>query len=372
MKKRLILGLAALAAVTLTSCQKDQVINETPQQNAIEFGTYLGRDAQTKGSVLTTEGLKTQGFGVYAYYTDDADYDPASSKLNFMNNEKVTNINDSWVYSPVKYWPNESTDKLTFFAYAPYQDSRKASGTYLGDPKTTINVDTDVTKHIDYTWAEAGTSLTSLKNLTKQSIGSDVKFNFKHAMSRVGFKVEAVIDAEAANKNNGEIDVDGNDVTIAADTKITVQEVELISYDNFYNQAVLNLNGGTWSDHEQNNESYKLTSVNSQFTDAAENVTIAKAQLNNDSNYIMLIPQVTNIQVRVKYTVTTQDIKLTDEKSVVVNDITSNGFGFDFQQGKAYNFVLHLGLTSVRLSADVADWDTATGEDYAVNVPLNF
>ena len=51
--------------------------------------------------------------------------------------------------------------------------------------------------------------------------------------------------------------------------------------------------------------------------------------------------------------------------------MTSKDFTFKFEQGKAYNFVLHLGLTSVKLTAEVANWDPTDGTDYAVNVPLN-
>ena len=85
----------------------------------------------------------------------------------------------------------------------------------------------------------------------------------------------------------------------------------------------------------------------------------------------MIIPHATMaVKIRVKYTVTTTDtsLTLTDGKSVVVNDITSDEFAFTFDQGKAYNFVLHLGLTSVKLSASVSGWDET---DHVVNVPLN-
>ena len=83
----------------------------------------------------------------------------------------------------------------------------------------------------------------------------------------------------------------------------------------------------------------------------------------------MIIPHATmSVKVRVKYTVTTLDDNLDDKKSVVENNITSDAFSFTFDQGKAYNFVLHLGLTSVKLSASVSGWDET---DHVVNVPLN-
>ena len=113
MKKRLILGMAALAAVTFTSCQKDQVINQVSQDQAIEFTTYTGRDAQTKGTVMDVTELKAKGFGVYAYYTtttntldvkNNAATDAQSAfKPNFMQNTEVSG--STWNYYPKKYWP---------------------------------------------------------------------------------------------------------------------------------------------------------------------------------------------------------------------------------------------------------------------------
>lgn len=37
----------------------------------------------------------------------------------------------AWTYSPIKYWPNRDGDKISFFAYAPYE-SNGQSGTKTG------------------------------------------------------------------------------------------------------------------------------------------------------------------------------------------------------------------------------------------------
>ena len=71
-------GLIALAALAMSSCAKETVVDQVNPDTPIEFGTYLGRAAQTKGSVATldaaTVGLQTTGFGVYAFYTEDKEY----------------------------------------------------------------------------------------------------------------------------------------------------------------------------------------------------------------------------------------------------------------------------------------------------------
>lgn len=363
MKKNLLGWLAMATMLVGTGCSTDEVVNDYSPKNAIQFGTYVGRDAQTRAySVESTAKLAEDGgFGVYAYYTDDADFNQATSTPNFMNNQNVTSIDGStWTYTPVKYWPNEATDKLSFFAYAPYVDVPTVTGT--GDPILTFTVPTDVTNHKDLLVADA----TNLKNLTKQATTGNVVFPFKHVLSRVGFKVEAVID-EVNNQNNGVVDGDTQTNPIEGPTTISVQEVELIG--NFHTAADINMNTSVWDNYTGTTTSYTLSSANNDFADVANGVTTNPQLLNKDTEYMMIIPHATmGVKLRVKYTVTTTDGSLAGSNSTVVNDITSEEFSFTFDKGKAYNFVLHLGLTSVKLSATVAGWNPT---DHVVNVPLN-
>ncbi|MBP5333941.1 MAG: hypothetical protein J6Y66_07210, partial [Bacteroidales bacterium] len=132
MKNSMIL--AAAAALALAACAKVETINNNAPE-AISFGVYAGKAAATKAvsgtdySTVTTATLQasSNGFGVFGYYTDAANY-ASSTKANFMYNQQVTYSAGAWSYSPVKYWPNEhgasavstDTDKLTFLAYAPF------------------------------------------------------------------------------------------------------------------------------------------------------------------------------------------------------------------------------------------------------------
>ena len=360
MKKKSLWAIIALAGLTISSCTNDEVIPNTSADNAIEFGTYVGRDAQTRGEILTTDGLKTKGFGVYAYYTNDGKYNSTTATPNFMNNTKVTHNGTYWEYSPIKYWPNEKTDYVSFFAYAPYNAYNVATTVPTpGDPIIEYTVDTDVTKHVDLTVAG------SILDQQKQNVDGTVNFTFKHALSRVGFKVEAVIDE--GNQANGNTDENTNHNPIANQTTISVQEVEL--YGNFNHNAKLNLKTAIWEAQISHQTSYKLE-YSDFVSGVADNVNNSPQILNKDDEFMMLIPTGTiATKIRVKYTVTTTDESLAGDKSVIVNDITSDDISFTFAQGKAYYFVLHLGLTSVKLSATVNDWDEAS--NIVVNVPLN-
>ena len=360
MKKNLFGWLAMAAMLVGTGCSTDEVVNDYSPENAIQFSTYVGRDAQTRGEILTTDGLKVDGFGVYAYYTNDGRYNSTTATPNFMNNTKVTHDGANWTYSPIKYWPNEQTDYVSFFAYAPHNAQNIAPIMPTpGDPIIEYTVDRNVANHVDLTVAE------SKLDQQKQNINGNVDFTFHHALSRVGFKVEAVLDED--NQANGESDENNNHNPVDNATTISVQEVELIG--NFNVNAKLNLNTATWGNQTSQATSYKLESAD--FVDAvANNVNNSPQILNKDDEFMMLIPTGTiGVKIRVKYTVTTVDSSLSSN-SVIVNDITSAEFPFTFAQEKAYNFVLHLGLTSVKLSASVNDWDETPG-DIVVNVPIN-
>ena len=184
MKKNLLGWLAMATMLVGTGCSSDEVVNDYSPENAIQFGTYVGRDAQGRASVIDDTNLGTLGFGVYAYYTDGASFNESSSTPNFMRNQKVEKTIDGWVYDPLKYWPNESTDKLSFFAYAPYQGTGDAENnltlsqiTNGGIPKVVFSLNQDVEKQEDLLWA-----IPHL-NVQKQNVNSDIKFALKDRKS---------------------------------------------------------------------------------------------------------------------------------------------------------------------------------------------
>ena len=475
MKKKNLFGWFAMAAMLVgTGCSTDEVVNNYSPENAIQFGTYVGRNAVSRATVIDKNALGAQGFGVFAYYTGQTAWTGYETKTapNFMNNQWVYDLNRqpstteeesgstetttstayNWTYSPVKYWPNNVDDKVSFFAYAPYTEigttaletnitafnheltAATAEGdgatvtTNLAGPYVKFVMDDDVKDQIDLLWAAP--SIDNVKNATENNVttaGSGVKvddkvtFNFKHALAKIGFKVQAMVDKvnedddDATTGNNIEED-DANDESedIADETTIVVNSVTLKA--PFYKEGVLNLNPtistgtdgtetveGLWS----NQVAYTTSGDNawtgyvlSTTTEAAEGttevtnfkrseetvdgatvtvnhevVTTDEKDLNAEDSYIMIIPKdfptsgEEYVEITVVYTVTTVDENLDDGKSKIENTVTSKFKGINFEAGKAYTFCLHLGMTSVKLEADITDWATAT--EYAVNVPLN-
>lgn len=355
MKKKSLWAIIALAGLTISSCTNDEVIPNTSVDNAIEFGTYLGRDAQTRASVFGNDVMKTAGFGVYAYYTAQTAWESYASKNlpNFMNNTKVTwnSTSSKWEYTPVKYWPNNTNDKVSFFAYAPWQENDRNRNSNItlnqGAASLDFKVQNDVTKQTDLTW-----SATEHMDETKQSIDGQVDFLFKHALARIDFTLQAAVDQAAAGG------------TIAEGTTITLKKIVLgTEINGFYTNGTLDLTKATatWLGSTLTGRQ-KFTLVPDNFvtdSNVLDKDHNAKANLidANGDDYIMIIPQKKeNLSVYVEYTVETVSNDGNDN-STIENKITTPISSIDFQAGKAYTLNLVLGMTSVKLEASVEPWD---------------
>lgn len=261
------LFLFAAAALALASCSEtdELALNQVAQQSekgGIQFDVYTQRGITRAGAPggyadglygLTTKTLKEgshakYGFGVFAYYTSNSEYDTNSSTPNFMYNQQVVwdKTKTVWTYEPVKYWPNEfgnaaesdDFDKVTFFAYAPWteftvntgvpvvKDGEKADsvqkknivGTVKnsasGDPYIKYIVDTDPATSVDLLWGVAadlngyrGLNYDGRKSdgnvipgdcyidLTKQIGTTDsIRWNFKHALAQLNIQIISAVD----------------------------------------------------------------------------------------------------------------------------------------------------------------------------------
>ena len=376
MKKNLFGWLAMAAMLVGTGCSTDEVVNDYSPENAIQFGTYVGRDAESRVSVTTIDVLKASsypGFGVFANYSTN---NGVALTPNFINNTQVTWNTSAWTYSPVKYWPNNATDQVTFWAYGPWDTNNTVPN--ADAPHFAISDGTD--------YVAAGPVTKS-----KSTIEDKVTFNFAHMMSKVGFKVEAIIDElEHTNSDNGKDDEGDDDVTDNAnkpfnntETTIVVTSVELKG--NLYTSGTYTWSNDKWSLERsvQTNKEHELTAGNfaapnyyaydnnsgTPLTLHGQLAQEDKSSLNNVNSYLMLVPQSVGINITVAYSVITRDENLATGYSKVDNVISSGDFNFTFEGGKAYNFVLHLGLTSVKFNAEVSPWENAN--DVVVNVPIN-
>lgn len=375
MKKNYIMGVIACVALTMTSCSNDEIGgNNTKQGDPIEFGVYLGRDAQgSRGTIITTENLTK--FGVTAYYMN-------SDIPDIMYNQAVIKNGNSWTYSPVKYWPTMSYDHLNFFAYSPYSDdsnglTKLSKNTEKGLPYVEVSLpeDGDLTKMVDF--VAASPAMTAKIDV--------VNLEFKHEMTRISLQAkvsEDVFDAVgAANK-----------------TKVVIRSIKLNNGGEFYTKAKYKFHQGIidsdWIGHVKAESPIDIQSIlnwsadwtissNSVISSTNQGIALegtSAVNLFNENQYLFLIPsnyaddkgklvglKANTTSATITYDIITEDSNLEDGYSKTSATKTVYLPAGIMQQGKAYNLTFTIAVDQVKLDATVADWDTATNS--GIDVP---
>lgn len=372
MDKKFVMSIAAMAALTLVSCSSDDLDSfsgDSSKNEAISFDGYLGRSAVavngTRGSVETKETLigSDKGFGVFGYYnssaTDHNSTPEQSFEANLFNNQQVTCPKDGadWTYDNKKYWPLQG--HIDFLAYAPFDASTALKKTTETEPKNTscidFNVDKEIAKQKDLLWANA-------KNMTKNNLSTDnkVKFQFAHALSRLGYTVKL-------NDAYSSATITLNKITLAGSSDGTSKKA-------FYTKGTIDLAKSTsdanlWAspdptDPKQNFVEW-FSDVNK--TDAQKTLSneVNKAIKNSGDEYLFVIPQnfsktepnADQLYVIVEYTIKYNSGSAQPTVSYkVYKKLEKN-----FLQGNAYTINLNIGLTPIEFNAEVNDWNPKDG-----------
>lgn len=259
--------MALLATACSQTTESLEQGGQTPSSSSgdkgeISFGAYINRLTTRSGAVgtLTTEGggagevaMREKGFGVTAFHTaDDKLYDP-TCKPNFMYNQKVTWLAGPgvWDYYPMKYWPNqtgengsETTDRLSFFAYAPWVNVDTSTGkvaddgsgdysdvsgiiamtsnTTTGDPSVRYVASLKPDERVDLCWATP-----KIDQVKPASTSTKLDLQFNHALASLNLLIDAY--------------VDGTDASNALPTETRVW-VRSVTFEGFTLKGSFNLN----------------------------------------------------------------------------------------------------------------------------------
>lgn len=364
MDKKFVMGIAAMAALTLVSCSSDDLdsfSDNSSKNEAISFDGYLGRSAVavngTRGGVVDLNALKgtdsdKKGFGVFGYYntTDYSSSPDQSFEANLFNNEHVTCLNGAadWSYTPLKYWPAQG--HIDFYAYAPFETgktlNKKTSATpTITTPTFDFTVSETIANQTDLLWANS-------ENRTKANLSSadknKVKFQFAHALSRLGYTVKL------------------NQTVSESDATITLKKITLAGSDDetkgaFYKTGTIDLSKAPSSEGLWTN----LSSDKQNFSNwLSSNKALSTAEIkNSDNEYLFVIPQKfktgsDQLYVIVEYTI---EYKTGSAKPTVSYKV-SKQLSYDFLQGNAYTINLNIGLTPIEFNAEVNDWNPKDGE----------
>ncbi len=259
--ERLRLLCLPVLSLLFVACTDNEVY-ETRDGSAtdmpITFEPYVTQPTKSRavyrGSIDSNTTLRTAGFGLYGYRTGGA-YSSTHSSLTaadvMMNETHVAYDGSAWSYSPTVYWGNESADRHSFFAYAPYAYSNASSDYYAAwpgiapvwalsspttDPTVSYTTSTqDPSLGIDLMWG-TDASGNPYTDQEKPSINSPIKFYFHHALARLGFTAQAYVDAVNDNTESAGTTSTGL-VGGSSDTRIYIESIHFYGKESSSSDA---------------------------------------------------------------------------------------------------------------------------------------
>ncbi len=354
-----------VAQLVLSGCAGEGV-EETSSSSAseINFDAYVGRDASTRSDVTDMKFLQSgawnAGFGVFARY----------GNTHLMDTEHVTWRVDHWGYDHIRFWPSSGT--VDFYAFAPYSPQVRMDK--LRDDLADKLVDKTHSKDETYIYFPSNLSPVDLvwanqpNQTAPKSPNSKVKFQFKHALVRLGFDITA----------NQELEEKGAVITVDKVILYGANETSGI----FLMAGYLNLKTGDWVPYN-NNFSWFYTWTPTGKVDGKNDeqlkidgpiYKLSASQLDNNTpsianekdSYIFIIPQdpPKNFNLMITYRVQQGDLEETVTVRKNLLDVLPkdrNPFGV---RGKAYTFHFKLSLDPVDFSVTVdgKKRDEVTGE----------
>lgn len=354
MDKKFFMGIAAMAALTLVSCSSDDLnsLSDNSSKNeAISFDGYCGRSAVavngSRGSVVNIEALQksTGGFGVFGNYSSTADGTPVYGNSLF-NNQQVTydKTKSKWTYSPLRFWPTQG--HIDFLAYAPY-DSQYDNIVTKDNQKLTFRVDSNIENQKDLLYANA-------VGQTKDNIfskGNKVKFQFAHALSKLGYKVKLSGDYSS----NATFNL----------TKITLAGSPDGATKAFYTLGKIDLSKTNtaldlWSGYATDKQNFDWFSGSSTVT--GTDLKHPNENRVENEDYLFVIPQKFKTGTDKLYVIVTYTITYKNDTQNPITNTVYKQLSNDFEPGKAYMIYLTLGLP-IEFDATVTDWKLDTPID---------
>ena len=354
-----------IAQLVLSGCA-GEAVEETSSSSAseINFDAYVGRNASTRSDVTDMKFLQSgewnAGFGVFARY----------GNTHLMDTEHVTWRKDHWGYDHIRFWP--SSGKVDFYAFAPYSPQvtmgklrddladKLVDKTHSKD-ETYINFPSNMSP-VDLIWANQP------DQTAPTSPNSKVKFQFKHALVRLGFDITANQELE---EKGAVITVDKVILYGANETSgiflmggyLNLKTGDWVPYDNTYDNKSIRwfytwtkdgkVDGKdeTLEEQQKKGPIYKL-SAPPQLDHEHDKVT------NHDDSYIFIIPQPKPDYFNLKITYTVEQGKFKEDVTVykdLLKVLPEDPFGVG---GKAYVFHFKLSLDPVdfKVTTDVVKW----------------
>ena len=352
-----------IAQLVLSGCAGEGV-EETSSSSAseINFDAYVGRNASTRSSITDIKFLQgsvwNAGFGVFARYN----HTDGKTITSLMDTEHVTWREDHWGYDHIRFWPSAGT--VDFYAFAPYSPqvrmgslpSDLAGKADINSPNTYIDFPSNMSP-VDLVWANQP------NQAAPKSPNSKVKFQFKHALVRLGFDITA----------NQELEEKGAVITVDKVILYGANETSGI----FLMGGHLNLKTGDWIPYDNNGIRWFYTWTPTGKVDGKDETLeeqqkkgpiykLSAPQLDNNTpsianekdSYIFIIPQPMPANFNLKITYKVRQGNFVEDVTVykdLLKVLPKDPFGVG---GKAYTFHFKLSLDPVKfdVTTTVGNW----------------
>lgn len=321
MKIRKLFNIAfAGTALAFAACTSEEEQFNLPENSqAIEIGTYIQQGTRAVDKTAFAEG---DVIGLYACQTS-GDYSNTFT-ANFMNNVQVTKNATEWTYSPLKTWPADSSEHISFVAFYPYSTSSTSSLSYP------FTVDLDSETQVEPLWCSVRDAKIDDRN-GKAVNGSEADAAFNPASGALNLKFQHML-----CKVNVGIKLDRAYLGIDAD-------LNELSLCNVYGSGTFTVSGdlssGNWSTTGESTV-YALQPESDEPVDLTETETEIKEML--------LIPQKVSTYPAYFDVTYTHTLREGGEKTVERRLFLPGSW----EAGKIYNYVINLSLDTDNITVE--------------------
>ena len=325
---------------------------------SMDFSCYTSKSTATRtNSNYLIDGTNNttipngNSIGTFCFYQGSTKWDDITSHVaSFMNNQqmvaKTSNNTVSFTYSPTKYWPNNANDKLSFFAYYPWNNLSNGSlGIGIENIEDAskmcvrVNVKNNPSEQIDFMLSDL------IKDKTYQDTNNEgkVSFVFHHILSLVNIKL--IIDNEM--KSIAKLNVNSASISGLYNAGTCHP-----SYDQSSTKTAF-----TWTPY------FKTGTSTQQY--ALDASSISSTSSSQTGNILLMVPQQlnTNVIFTISYDIIFIDSNGNEKYRYTNNEenvvLKNSGNITEWLSGKRYNYTFTLGLKPIKMDATYDEWSNS-------------
>ena len=333
--KRFFFSLIALSAAAIGCTQSALLESPVTFNQEVSFSPYTGRTPETKATeIFGKKGLADAGgFYVYGFLNDDTTNPYMTERRASSSDNGVT-----WTYTGnAVYWPDAaSSSTLSFVAYSA---NAKDKSCLLTPSSTgfTFQVNEIVDDQVDLL---ATAYQSGYKVNTTGVTNGNLKLEFYHLLSRVGFKIQATQTTKPITIKNlsfsGYMPTKGVLDFQKANTPATAAQKKIPSLT---------------ATSDKSTARYEYVKGNTVAN--TSNLTTDQRISGTEGKYLMIMPHTildSDHFIEVEYVVGNSSSRTSKIELPI---------GFEFAAGKAYEFILEISNSSLQFTVEEDPWDSS-------------